>query len=171
MLGRKVEKVRPVLLAEVRQILEQRLGEPDFGYEQQTSLDYARKFSKLTLEDANKLYQELSEEFPSLKPETIIKLVDILPKHASTILAILAKERASFSAAQMQKCLEMISKYRERMIAPATIQNVEKESEADIAKEAQEEKEQKLQEEQKPKKQKTSKAGSAEPAKGKKAEA
>ena len=71
MLGRKVENPRPATLAEVRKILEQRSVEPDFGYEQQTSLDYARKFAKLTPEDAAKFSKEMTEEIPALKGEAL----------------------------------------------------------------------------------------------------
>ena len=59
MLGRKIDGAKPVSLPHVRAILEQRSGEPDFGYEQQTSLEYARKFAKLTPADADKLSKEL----------------------------------------------------------------------------------------------------------------
>ncbi|MCL6088609.1 MAG: RNA polymerase Rpb4 family protein [Candidatus Marsarchaeota archaeon] len=121
MLGRKVEGARPVSLVEVRRILEQRSGEPDFGYEQQTSLDYTRKFAKLTPEDAAKLEKELAGEVSALKPEVIVKLVDILPTHASTIIAICAKERITLSAPQTQKCLDVIAKFRERMVEPPPV--------------------------------------------------
>ena len=118
MLGRKVEGAHAVSLVEVRQILEQRAGEPDFGYEQQTSLDYARKFAKLTPEDAGKMSKELGEEIPALKGEALSKLIDMLPLHASSITAILAHSRIALSPAQSAKCLELIAKYRERMVAP-----------------------------------------------------
>ncbi len=118
MLGRKVEGAHPVSLVEVRQILEPRSVEADFGYEQQTSLDYARKFAKLTPEDAAKMAKELGEEIPALKGEHTVKFVDILPTHPSSISAILAPTRIALSPAQTAKCLEIIAKFRERMVAP-----------------------------------------------------
>lgn len=117
MLGRKVEGVKPVSLPHVRAILEQRSGEPDFGYEQQMSLDYARKFAKLTPADADRLAADLAE-FDALKPETITKLVDLLPAHPSTMQAILAKDRITLPAASATKVMEKIAHYRTKMVAP-----------------------------------------------------
>lgn len=117
MLGRKVEGAKPVSLPHVRAILEQRSGEPDFGYEQQMSLDYARKFAKLTPADADKLAADLAE-FEALKPETITKLVDLLPAHPSTLQAILAKDRITLPAASATKVMEKIAHYRTKMVAP-----------------------------------------------------
>lgn len=117
MLGRKVEGAKPISLPHVRAILEQRSGEPDFGYEQQMSLDYARKFAKLTPADADKLAADLAE-FEALKPETITKLIDILPAHPATMQAILAKDRITLPAASATKVMEKIAHYRTKMVAP-----------------------------------------------------
>ncbi len=117
MLGRKVEGAKPVSLPHVRAILEQRSAEPDFGYEQQMSLDYARKFAKLTPADADKLAADLAE-FDALKPETITKIVDILPAHLSTLQAILAKDRITLPADKTTKVLDKISHFRTKMVAP-----------------------------------------------------
>ena len=117
MLGRKVEGTKPVSLPHVRAILEQRAGEPDFGYEQQMSLDYARKFAKLTPADADKLAADLAE-FEALKPETITKLVDILPAHLSTLQAILAKDRITLSPDKLAKALDKIAHFRTKMVTP-----------------------------------------------------
>jgi len=135
MLGRKVESARPVSLVEVKRILEQRAAEPDFGYEQQTSLDYARKLAKLTVEDAAKMEKELVEEVPALKAEALVKIVDILPVHESTIGAILAKERISLSPSQNAKVLEIAAKFRTKMIAPPEPEKKEEAVTTELAKE------------------------------------
>lgn len=164
MLGRKVESTRPVSLVEVKRILEQRSVEPDFGYEQQTSLDYARKLAKLTVEDAAKLEKELVEEVPALKAEALVKIVDILPVHESTIGAILAKERISLSPAQNAAVLEIVAKFRTKMIAPPEPEKKEEAAETEAAKE-----EVKVAEAEKPasaaKKEKAETAEKKEPAK------
>ena len=117
MLGRKIDGAKPVSLPHVRAILEQRSGEPDFGYEQQTSLEYARKFAKLTPADADKLAGELAE-FDTLKPETITKIVDILPAHLSTLQAVLLKDRITLAPDKLTKVLELIAKFRTKMVEP-----------------------------------------------------
>ncbi len=117
MLGRKIDGAKPVSLPHVRAILEQRSGEPDFGYEQQTSLEYARKFAKLTPADADKLMGELAE-YDTLKPETITKIVDILPAHLSTLQAVLLKDRITLAPDKLTKVLELIGKFRTKMVAP-----------------------------------------------------
>lgn len=117
MLGKKVENPRPLMLAEVKDMLTERFGQPDFGYEQQTALNYANAFTKLTLEDAKKLQKKLTG-IEALKPESVAKIVDVLPEHTSTLLAILSKDKVTLSEAEQTEVLELVGEYREKMIAP-----------------------------------------------------
>lgn len=116
MLGKKTENPRPVSLAEVKAMLSTRAAEPDFGYEQQLSLDYSKKFCKLTPEDAKALGAGLSK-IEALQPESVAKIIDILPEHAPTLQAILAREKITLSEKDLEKTLALVSEARTRMIA------------------------------------------------------
>lgn len=121
MLGKRTENPRPILLAEVRDILEKRSAQPDFGYEQQTSLDYCRKFSKIPLDVAKKLAKELGE-FENLHPESLFKIVDILPPHKSTMLAILLKDKSTLTSEEADKAMALIAHARTKIIEePAVV--------------------------------------------------
>ncbi|MDE1798649.1 MAG: hypothetical protein KGH63_04580 [Candidatus Micrarchaeota archaeon] len=119
-LGKRSDNPRPVLLAEVKEILKERSGQPDFGYEQQTSLDYTKRFVHLTVKDAKALDKELSE-IEALKPESVAKIVDLLPAHPSTLQAILAKDKVVLDAKDVSKVMELVGKARGKMIEPEIV--------------------------------------------------
>lgn len=119
-LGKKVENPRPVCLADVKAILGERGAQPDFGYEQQMSLDYSKRFCRLKPEDAHALAKALAE-FEPLKPEGITKIVDLLPEFASTLCALLLKDKVTLSADQTAKVLALVAKFREKMIEPEVV--------------------------------------------------
>ncbi len=120
MLGKRSENPRPVLMAEVKDILKARSLQPDFGYEQQMSLDYTKRFVHLTAKDSKALSEELTE-IEALKPESVCKIVDLLPEHASTLQAILAKDKVALDAKDVTKVMDLVAKAREKMIEPEIV--------------------------------------------------
>lgn len=107
---KNVSDVRPALLAEVEKILSVRQGTGgEFGFEQQTALDYAKKFSHLSLSNAEKMKEEI--EKLEIKSETAAKIVDMLPKNRSLLLLILAKERSDFSEKKIEQIEEIIARF------------------------------------------------------------
>ena len=76
MIGKGANEIRPVMLAEVEKILEKRQGTAgEFGFEQQTSLEYAKRFSHLKYNDAKEMLDEL--EKLEVKLETAVKIVPL----------------------------------------------------------------------------------------------
>lgn len=118
-------------MAQVKEILKLRSGEPDFGFEQQSCLDYANKFCKLNIEDATELQKNL-EEIAGITSEAAIKLVDILPQSPSTLQVIIAKEKITLDEAGLSKAMELIKASREKMIEPPApkVQEPQKEEKA-----------------------------------------
>ena len=113
MIGKGAREIRPVTLAEVEKILEQRQGTSgEFGFEQQTSLDYAKKFAHLKLSDATSMKEEL--EALELKPETAVKIVDLLPKNKSQLLLIISKDRADYPEKKLGEIEEIIAKFSKK---------------------------------------------------------
>lgn len=113
MIGKGANEIRPATLAEVEKILEKRQGTAgEFGFEQQTTLDYAKKFAKLKLSEAQELAKELEEL--GVKPETAVKLADILPINKGQFALILAKDRASLSDKKVIEIEELVAKYSKK---------------------------------------------------------
>lgn len=112
MIGKGASAIRPVTLAEVLKILEKRQGTAgEFGFEQQTTLDYSKKFSKLKLSDAEEFFKELSSI--EIKPETAVKIIDILPKNKAQLNLILSKEK-DLNEKKVKQIEELIEKYSKK---------------------------------------------------------
>lgn len=113
MIGKGAREIRPAALAEVEKILELRQGTSgEFGFEQQTTLDYARKFSHLKLSDANDMKEELDKL--ELKPETVVKIIDLLPKNKSQLMLVLSKDRADLPDKSISAIEEIVAKYSKK---------------------------------------------------------
>ena len=113
MIGKGANEIRPATLAEVEKILEKRQGTAgEFGFEQQTTLDYAKKFAKLKLSEAQELAKEL--EALGVKPETAVKIADILPINKGQFALILAKDRASLTDKKVTEIEELVAKYSKK---------------------------------------------------------
>ncbi|VVC00730.1 Uncharacterised protein [uncultured archaeon] len=90
MIGKGANSIRPATLAEVLKVLEKRQGTGgEFGFEQNTTLEYAKRFAHLKLSDAEDMFKELVDM--GMKPEAAAKVVDILPKNKSQLMLILQK--------------------------------------------------------------------------------
>ena len=109
MIGKGANEVRPATLAEVVKILEKRQGTVgEFGFEQQTTLDYSKRFARLKLSDAQELFSEL--EKLGLKAETAAKITDILPISRAQLLLILAKDKSDLPEKKMAEVEELVGK-------------------------------------------------------------
>ena len=113
MIGKGANEIRPVTLSEVEKILDKRQGTGgEFGFEQQTTLAYARTFAHLKLSDAQEMVKELEEL--GLPPAAAVKVVDILPKVKSQLLLILAKDRVDLSEKKIGEVEAIVAKYSKK---------------------------------------------------------
>jgi DNA-directed RNA polymerase subunit F len=113
MIGKGAYEIRPATLAEVERVLEKRQGTVgEFGFEQQTTLDYARRFARLKLSDAQELQSEL--EKLGLKPETAVKICDILPVNRAQFALIMAKDKAELAEKKMAEAEELVAKFQKK---------------------------------------------------------
>lgn len=110
MIGEKLIEQKPITLSEVKNLLSERKKEKDLTYEQDLTYKYVKKFSKTSLAQAEKLVSELSE-IEGLDPETVIKIVDLLPEKKERLQLLILKE-AVLNEADMQKVLALCKKYR-----------------------------------------------------------
>ena len=123
MIGKGANEVRPATLAEVVKVLEKRQGTiGEFGFEQQTTLDYAKRFAKLKLSDAQELCEELAKL--GLKPETAAKVTDILPANKAQLALIIVKDRAEVSDKKIGEIEELVAKFskKAKKIEPLPVQ-------------------------------------------------
>ncbi|MCX8197201.1 MAG: RNA polymerase Rpb4 family protein [Candidatus Micrarchaeota archaeon] len=131
MIGKGAYEVKPVTLAEVLKILEKRQGTGgEFGFEQQTALDYVRKFAHLKLSDAQEMAKELLEA-AELKEEIAVKIVDILPNRQQLML-ILAKDKAELPEKKIDAILEIVERYRKKAKKVETKRDETKEEEQQV---------------------------------------
>ena len=110
MIGEKFIDQKPVNLSEVKQLLSDRKKEKDLTYEQDITLKFAKKFSKLSLTNAKKLQIEL-EKIEELDPETITKIIDLLPEKKEKLQLLIVKETV-LNEVDLQKILSLCKKYR-----------------------------------------------------------
>ncbi|MBS3069090.1 hypothetical protein J4441_01860 [Candidatus Micrarchaeota archaeon] len=108
MIGKMVTQPKPVSLAQVEEILSKRSADGDFGYEQQKSFDYAKRFAKVSARKAAELMGQLQEEF-GVPYEAAVKIVDVMPKHPAQLRVLLA---GTVSEEKQKKMLEVLSKVK-----------------------------------------------------------
>lgn len=109
MIGKKTLDSEPIPLAKVKEILEDFSMDHELNYEQNLTLDHVTKFRKLSLEDSKKLIEELEE---MLKYKHAVRIADLMPEDLSDLRLMFAKERVPLKKEDMEKILEILSKYR-----------------------------------------------------------
>ena len=102
---------KPITLAEVLEILERRKREGELDYGQRLTYDYAQKFAKLSAKEARKLAEELLN-LGNLREHQVVALVNLMPETAEDVQLIFQKERIRLTDEDIQKILELISRYR-----------------------------------------------------------
>ena len=105
MIGKEVLAKRPVSIYEVEELLR---GIEEPTYEQKATLDYVREIKKVDKETAEKVVEKLKEL--GLDEEVAIKIVNVMPKTAVELHAVLAKER-SVGEELYEKILEAIREH------------------------------------------------------------
>lgn len=109
MIGEKLIGQKPISLTGVKQILSERKKEKELSYEQDLTLKYAKKFSKLTIAQAEKLVDAL-KEVEALDPVTTVKILDILPDKKEKLQLLIPRETI-LNDAEMQKVLDLCKKH------------------------------------------------------------
>ncbi len=113
MIGKKLLNTDPVSLAEAKELIESRKKEGELSYEQNLTLEYTKKFTKLSADDARALMNELAQ-MPNLTRRHAVELVDIFPKNLDELRLIFSKEHFTFTDEQLQGVLAVLDKYRNK---------------------------------------------------------
>jgi len=103
-----VIKTQPISIPQAMELLEKREKEGELNYEQSAALEHCKRMSSLSVKKANEKVDLLLEKNKKLLPETAIKLVEIQPKQASTVKAILIKDKIELSDEEIEELLKLL---------------------------------------------------------------
>ena len=87
----EILKVQPITIARVKELLES-LGEENLDQFQRRTLDYANKFSKVSIIHIKELIKEL-EKNTELEKEEIIQIINSLPTSIEELRGFLSSGR------------------------------------------------------------------------------
>ena len=106
----EILKTSPVPMGEAREVMKAREKLGELGYEQKLALEHLLKFTKLDEKAAKKLVEELNSVIRMGK-ETLVQIVNILPKTPDEVRMIFAREKFSLKEDEVNKILEIVKKY------------------------------------------------------------
>lgn len=117
---RRIVSSKPIPIAEVKRILEER--EQYLNSLQLRTLSYAKKYSKLTPEQAEVLISRLMNEH-GLEREEAVQVADICPETIDELRTVLSGYRRLvsfllFSEEKMQKILDLVKQALEASRQP-----------------------------------------------------
>jgi DNA-directed RNA polymerase subunit F len=105
-----VIETNPTSMAESKEILSSREKKKELSYEQKLALEHLNKFTKLSPEQAKKLLEELSGVL-RMSQETMVQILNFLPKNADELRMIFSREKFSLKEDEINKILEIVKKY------------------------------------------------------------
>ena len=105
MIGKKTLETEPIPAAKVKEILEEFSEKHELSYEQNLTLAHVTNLNKLSLEDTEKLIEEL-EAYVDHKQA--VRMADIVPRDMADLRLIFAKERNAPSNDEMKEILEIL---------------------------------------------------------------
>ena len=108
MIGKQIKGTKVIPLCEVSKMLEDRQKEGELGYEQKATLDYAQKYSHVSVEKAHELIAKIvGLQFAS--EAMAVKLIDLLPRTEEEVKLILQQEKRDITSAQAKQVLDIIA--------------------------------------------------------------
>ena len=102
---------RPVLLAEVKELIKEETTEENRTYEQKLALQHAEQHSSISVEKGRSMVKELIH-LNNVNEWIAVKIVDMMPTHPDDVRAIFAKERFTLTPEEINAILEIVAKYR-----------------------------------------------------------
>ncbi|MDD4251477.1 MAG: hypothetical protein PHX27_04775 [Candidatus ainarchaeum sp.] len=88
-----IVETKPVMLCEVREVLEAKKTEKELNYEQELTMKYVEKFSKLTKKQSEELFNFLKEiSFLKENVELIYQIIYTLPTSIEQVKLFVPKD-------------------------------------------------------------------------------
>ncbi len=107
----KIAEMKPIPMAEAKAIMLKKEKQKELNYEQKLATEHLKKFTKLSESDAAKFIEQVSNVV-KMSPETLMQIINILPKNADEVRMIFAREKFSLKEDELTKLLEIISKFK-----------------------------------------------------------
>ncbi|MDL2246229.1 RNA polymerase Rpb4 family protein [Methanobrevibacter sp. OttesenSCG-928-K11] len=108
MIGKNVVETKPIPAAKVKAILEDFAEENELNYEQNITLNHVSRFKQFSLEDTEKILEELEK---IIKPKYAVRIVDLIPVDLADLRLIFAKEKIPIKKEEMEEILKVLDKY------------------------------------------------------------
>jgi DNA-directed RNA polymerase subunit F len=108
----KVIDSKPIGMPEAKKIMSSYEKSEELSYEQKLALEHLNKFTKVSYDNAKKFLEEISNVL-RMSPETMVKILDILPQTPDELRMIFSREKFSLKEEEIQKILEITKKYTE----------------------------------------------------------
>jgi len=106
----KVIAIKPIPMAEAKEILEKREKGKELGYEQKLAAEHLKKFTRLKPSEAKKMVEDLNATV-KMSGETLATLVNVMPQNQDELRLIFAREKFSLKEEEIAKILETVKKY------------------------------------------------------------
>ena len=94
-----------------KEVMVAREKKGELNYEQKLALEHLRNFTKISEKDAKKMIEEISGII-KMSPETLVQIINILPKNADELRMIFAREKFSLKEDEVQKILDVVAKFK-----------------------------------------------------------
>ncbi|MCC7553880.1 MAG: RNA polymerase Rpb4 family protein [Methanobacteriaceae archaeon] len=108
MIGKELLDSEPIPAAKVKAILEDFSEDNELNYEQNITLNHVSRFKQYSLEDTEKIIEELEK---IIKKKYAIRVVDLIPEDLSDLRLIFAKESLPIKKEEMEEILKILDKY------------------------------------------------------------
>ncbi len=106
----KVKEINPVSMPQAKDIMLKREKEGELNYEQKVALEHLKKFTKMKASEAKKMIEELSNLL-RMSPETIMQIINIMPKTPDEVRLVFAREKFSLKDEEIKKIMGIVEKY------------------------------------------------------------
>ena len=92
---------------EAKEILKERGKEVELGYEQKNSLDYLKKYDKLTMKKVENILEEL-KKITKLRERQIVGIINMMPEDNDDLRLVMEKDYSSLTDDEKKLILETV---------------------------------------------------------------
>ena len=110
MIGKNIIKKEEIPGVVVKETLEEFSQDYELNYEQNVTLNHLARFPRFSVEDTEKIIEELESKI-GLRHKVAVHIVDLIPQDLSDLRLIFAKEPTQVSKEEMEQILEILDQY------------------------------------------------------------
>ncbi|MBR0270901.1 MAG: DNA-directed RNA polymerase subunit F [Methanobrevibacter sp.] len=110
MIGKNIIKKEEIPGVVVKETLEEFSQDYELNYEQNVTLNHLARFPRFSVEDTEKIIEELESKI-GLRHKVAVHIVDLIPQDLSDLRLIFAKEPTQITKEEMEEILEILNQY------------------------------------------------------------